>query len=192
MEEGWLMEVSGVLKDGWVVGSPEGGCCRGCVTAEARAACLQGERLLARGEFSACLDSFRVAAALGHAGAMCGVGNVLGICYRDWGAGVEWMRKAAELGHEDAMCELGRAWREGRGVRKDELGACFWFEKLASQGHPGGMWELARFFEGRDPAKAQVWYRKGAEYGDSASMYSLGELLRRGGGCARPGLSIGC
>jgi TPR repeat protein len=112
------------------------------------------------------------------------LGNLLGVHNQDWCAGVEWIRKAAEMGNGQAMCVLGQSLKEGRGVRKDELDARKWFEKAAREGHPGGMWELGSFFDGRSPAKALVWYRKGAEYGHSVSMGCLGAMLRNGEGCA--------
>jgi TPR repeat protein len=183
VKEGWMVEVSGMMKDESVVGSPGGGCCRGRVTAEARAAYHQGRMLIARGDFTTSLACLRVAAGLGHAGAMCHLGNLLGVRYQDWSAGLEWIRKAAEMGDSEAMCDLGQSLKEGRGVRRDELGARVWFEKAAREGHPDGMWELGEFFAKRDPAKALVWYRKGAEYGDSASMGCLGALLHSGRGC---------
>ncbi len=75
-------------------------------------------------------------------------------------------------------------------MTKDEAEAVRWFRKAASQGNPGGQFNLGIMLanglgEPRDPAEALIWYRKAAEQGSVDAQFNLGSMLGNGTGVTR-------
>ncbi len=56
---------------------------------------------------------------------------------------IAWYRRAAEQGHATAQCAIGVAYRQGRGVERDEQQAREWLERAAAQGDGRALWQQA-------------------------------------------------
>ncbi len=110
---------------------------------------------------------------------------------KDETAGLALIRQAAEQGHPGAMVTLGRTqWREDA-TTTERAEALDWFAKAAARGESeacawiGLSWMNGDL--GRDPAKARIWYRRGALLGDNFARCQLADLLLHGtGGPANP------
>jgi len=96
-------------------------------------------------------------------------------------AGLTWFQKAAAKGHPKAMYELGLAWKEGRGVQRDERQAIAWFLQAGNSGSPEGALEVARSFDAgnvlqQSPAKALSWYHAATRLGDKSAAARAEEI----------------
>lgn len=101
---------------------------------------------------------------------------------------------AAEQGDTDAQYLLGRMYTEGRGVRKDEDQATYWYKKAsegyrqaAIQGSPEAQFDLGIMYAkglgvSKDEAKAFQWVQQSAEQGHVDAQYNLAEMYRNGRG----------
>jgi uncharacterized protein len=95
---------------------------------------------------------------------------------------------AAEHKHPAATAELARAYRNGKGVPKDQAEANRLLRRAAELGHDasqfalGEMVQLGRDGEQRDLAQAAAWFRKAAEQGHYEAQNKLGEMLFDGVG----------
>jgi TPR repeat protein len=55
----------------------------------------------------------------------------------------EYMRKAAELGHSSAQANLGNYYSWGKGVKKSNEKAAYWYKRAYLQGNDTGAFNLA-------------------------------------------------
>jgi APA family basic amino acid/polyamine antiporter len=93
----------------------------------------------------------------------------------------EWWRMAAATGLPLAQYEMGRAYRDGRGVKKDMHKAIHWFTKSAKQGMVEAMLALADLYQGwygmaANMELAKTWYRQAAASGSETAEYRLALL----------------
>ena len=87
---------------------------------------------------------------------------------------LEYWTKAAELGNLNAHYRLALAYRDGKGVEKDEKKAVYYWEKAAIDGHPLARYDLA-CYEGRtgNTKRAVRHLIIAANLGDEYSMKVL-------------------
>jgi TPR repeat protein len=102
-------------------------------------------------------------------------------------AALAWFTKAAEQGQVEAQFELGRIYRDGLGTRVDGNAAVSWLERAAAQDTPHALGELYLGHQSvpQDFAVARSWFLRGAQAGNSPSMYNLGVLYALGQGVAQ-------
>jgi TPR repeat protein len=89
-----------------------------------------------RGDVAEAIRWYRKAAEQGDAGAQYWLGwfyqshrfDGNGRPVNDYAESVRWLKAAAEQGHPDAQLELGNAYREGRGVVRDEAQQGRWYQ----------------------------------------------------------------
>ena len=98
-------------------------------------------------------------------------------------------RSLAEGGHVQAQYHLGTAYRNGRGVPKNDAAAVKWYRLAAEQGDPRAQHNLgASYRNGRgvpqDEVEAAKWYRLAAEQGLLRAQHALGLLYATGEGVA--------
>lgn len=120
------------------------------------------------------------------------------------------LQQAASKGYAEAQFHLGECYFEGRGVKKDEQKAHYWFQLAASQKHaeahstnpedlkegfvqqpykvdPAGQYLLGcLYFDGKEIAKDEIFaaqcFRRAADQGDAPSQYKLGLCYFEGRG----------
>ena len=91
----------------------------------------------------------------------------------------------------EAQYQLGLHYANGDGgVRRDWMQAAAWSRRAAEQGHVGGQFNLACFYElGRgvpkDLVQAVEWYRRSAEQGFVMAQYNLALCYENGTGVPR-------
>ncbi len=118
--------------------------------------------------------------------------TLIGEIYRD-GLGVKqdytqalhWYGLAEARGDAQAAFALARAYVEGFGVKPDLGKAKTYFERAAAKNHPAALYNLGIMaIEGeiQDFRKAAEFFRRGMDYGDPDSTYSLAFLYRNGQG----------
>ena len=93
----------------------------------------------------------------------------------------------ARAGWTGDFVALGRAYRNGRGVPRDNARAARLFNFAASRNNPIAKWELANMAlnglaEGPDLARALTLAHEAAEAGEPAAMNILGVMIRDGFG----------
>lgn len=105
---------------------------------------------------------------------------------------VQWTPLAGR-GHAGAQYNLGRLYREGLGLRRDDVRALEWYGKAAAQGHAGALGALGDMYRvglrlddrqlrlPRDFGQAARWYRKAVWRGNVGAHFGLGLLYERGG-----------
>jgi len=102
---------------------------------------------------------------------------------KDPSKAVAWFRKAAEQGHGEAQFALGAAYLVGDGVSQDAGEAERWLIKAIEQGKTAAWSYLSHIREALgDHAGALAWTRRGAEEGDAAAQFDMGQRLRQGQG----------
>ncbi|MDR0234005.1 MAG: SEL1-like repeat protein [Zoogloeaceae bacterium] len=115
----------------------------------------------------------------------------LGWMYGNWNGrtvksveSMKWYRRAAEQGDMDAQYWLGMMYQFGYGTEKDGAEAVKWFHKAAKQGHEKANKERYRYwgtvFDNRryDVEAGKALLLTGADGGDMAAQYLLGEMYR--------------
>ena len=127
------------------------------------------------------LDNYKMAAALGYAGAM----NQIGFIFMG-DEGIEanpeqsfyWFNEAAKKGDDVGMYNLGCCYRDGFGIKADVEQAAEWFKKSAELGCVGAMVELGEYYQATlvDFEKSKMWYLKAAELGNAEAQNKLGVL----------------
>ena len=119
--------------------------------------------------------------------------NNLGLLYygeggwQDYEKAVYWLTKAAEQGHASAQNNLGFHYRNGYGVKKDEVKAVEWYTKAAKQDRASAQYNLGYcYYHGygveKDYEKAVYWYKKAAEQGHAWAQSNLGNCYYHGYG----------
>lgn len=102
----------------------------------------------------------------------------------------KYVKSAAEMGDQVALYNLARFYSEGIGCEQDEKKWFHYLEMAANAGHPTAQDLLGDEFNNgnnaigilSDPQKAQYWYQKAIDQGDTDAMVDLG-LCYRDGGC---------
>ncbi len=89
-----------------------------------------------------------------------------------------------------AHYQLGRLLEQGRGMRRDTVGAMQHFVRAARRGHARAMYRLGLAHATgrgacRDDIMAMNWLRLAAAHGLSGAQYQLGMLYQAGGQIAR-------
>lgn len=115
--------------------------------------------------------------------------GALGDIYRhskdkDYAKALSWSQRAHELGEKYALVEIGKMYQEGMGVRRDIPRAIEYYRKAIESGL-SEYWRIADAYEDmspRDDRSAYEWHKKGAEAGESISMYFLAIQYRDGTG----------
>jgi TPR repeat protein len=92
---------------------------------------------------------------------------------------LQWLVRAAEGGVPEAMMSLAEFLGKGVGVSKDATVAAGWIRRAAEAGyrpaffpHGFAVEQGCRKIRG-DPAGAEQWMRKAAQFGESRAMYNL-------------------
>ncbi len=113
---------------------------------------------------------------------------------RDQAQAAGLFQKAADLGQLDAMYELYLAYKDGRGVARDEHKATVWLTQAAKAGNPMAQHAFGRSFahppfdavqgqrEPKNMPEAVHWYQLSAEQGYSRAQYDLGLCYAEGDG----------
>lgn len=106
---------------------------------------------------------------------------------QDFAEAARWSRRAAEQGSRVGQCNLGVAYREGKGLQKDDVEAARWFRMAAEQGAAIAQSNLALMYlrgEGvqKDSGEGMRWYQMAAQQGDAVAQRNLGVLLQGGYG----------
>jgi len=86
----------------------------------------------------------------------------------------------AEKGDVEAQYSLGHSYYEGKGVRKNNTKAVFWYTKAAEQGNARAQYELALcYFNGigveRNSKLAHKWFTKATEQGHKKAKEMISE-----------------
>jgi uncharacterized protein len=97
--------------------------------------------------------------------------------------GVRALYRLAKTGDVDAQYMLGVLYDEGRGVRKSDEAAAYWFTMAAEAGNSAAQYEMGlRFDKGNGVqsnwVEAGKWYEKAATSGDKEAEYNLISLKR--------------
>lgn len=96
-----------------------------------------------------------------------------------------YFERAAAAGYTPAIFELGVAYRDGRGVQKDDTKAMKYFRECVAQGDTKCMHSLALLLNARaktpDETKEVVsLWKRAAELGDMNSLYAVALLYLEG------------
>jgi TPR repeat protein/tRNA A-37 threonylcarbamoyl transferase component Bud32 len=83
-------------------------------------------------------------------------------------------KQLAEGGNAEAQLDLGKAFAEGRGVKRDDASAAMWYRKAALQGNAEAQLRLgALYADGRgvprDDFQAYVWFSAAARGGNTTA-----------------------
>ena len=133
-------------------------------------------------------DLISGAAARGHSGAQCAMGDRYaqgtGVA-QNWFEACRWYDMAAQQGDASAQCALAACYAGGRGVKKDMAHAFIWFEKAAAQNLPQAQWNLGELYAtglpgvDPDPKKATQLCKRAANAGFAPASATLGALFAR-------------
>ncbi|MFI9509029.1 tetratricopeptide repeat protein [Nocardia sp. NPDC052566] len=133
-----------------------------------------GRRFVLQGNLPQAESSWRLAASLGHIGAMNNLADLLDTQGQAREAH-EWYREAAERGNVEAMGNLAVLLHQVKRVSDAEL----WWRRAAQSGNTDAMYNLALLLDkSRHPEEALTWYRRAAESGHTDAMHNLAIRLR--------------
>ncbi|MGJ3263618.1 MAG: hypothetical protein ACFE0R_10330, partial [Salinarimonas sp.] len=95
------------------------------------------------------------------------------------------LRDAARAGDEAAVFELAARLSDGRDAMRDPRLSARLFERLAERGVVPAQYRIGQIYDKgvgveRDPAAAEIWYRRAAESGNVTAMHNLAVLLAEG------------
>ena len=96
----------------------------------------------------------------------------------------EYMRKAAELGHSSAQANLGNYYSWGKGVKKSNEKAAYWYKRAYQQGNDTGAFNLAiDKLRAQNLRAAVFWFERARALGSGEAVLELSKiyLSRRGG-----------
>ncbi len=103
----------------------------------------------------------------------------------DYDKAYEWYKKAADLNYNLAMCSIGNMYYKGIYGSKDDHPdynlARQWFDDAIKNGYVSANYYLGLMYENglgadRDYDMALEYFEKGAEFGDSYSMFEIGNM----------------
>lgn len=105
----------------------------------------------------------------------------------DFAAALIGYKKLASQGLKGALMMLGHMYRDGQGVRQDDIQALRWYREAADKGVGNGQAQLGWMYEQgrgtrRDLVQALYWYRKAADQGDAQGQSYLGTMYATGRG----------
>jgi TPR repeat protein len=133
-------------------------------------------------------DLLSGAAAGGHSGAQCAMGDRYakgtGVA-QNWFEACRWYDMAAQQGEPAAQCALAACYARGRGIKRDIALAFHWFEKAAAQNLPQAQWNLGELYATGlpgvepDPKKATQLCKRAANAGFAPASATLGALFAR-------------
>jgi TPR repeat protein len=94
---------------------------------------------------------------------------------------IKWYEKAGELGSDTSYHNLGVMFNSGRGVKKDQTKAAYYFRKAADMGYAGSQNNLGwAYYKGEGVEKnyglAIYWITRAIEQGEPFAYSSLGEM----------------
>lgn len=100
---------------------------------------------------------------------------------------VKVLKQKADKGSADAQYFLGKAYANGKGVKKDQKQAVEWYRKAAENGHAEAQNNLgAAYANGNGVAKsdeeAAYWWQIAADNGNAAAQANLGVAYATGRG----------
>lgn len=92
---------------------------------------------------------------------------------------IDQLKASAEAGDAEAQFKLGVLYEKGRGVKRDQAQAFYWYGKAAAQGCAKAQTNLGYCYESgqgtkRDLEEAFYWYHKAAERGEVYAQTYLG------------------
>lgn len=96
----------------------------------------------------------------------------------------EYTRRAAELGHLSAQVNLGNYFSWGRGVKKSDEEAAYWYKRAYRQGNDAGAFNLAIDKLRMKKLRAAIfWFERARALGCGEATLELSKihLSRRGG-----------
>lgn len=133
---------------------------------------------------------YRMAADLGHPGAMCNLGVMTemgrGGVEVDVDEAVRLYRKAAEMNFAFGQCNLGSMYQMGLGVAKDLDEAACLYRAAAQQGHSLAQTSLGMMYEDGEGSlpksmeDAAEWYFLAAKQGCKIAQCKIGIMLSEG------------
>lgn len=144
-----------------------------------------GVDAVARRDFAAAFNEFKLLAVDGDIVAQVNLGNLymkgLGV-KQNYGEAARWYRNAAEKDEPMAQSKLGILYYYGLGVPQDYAEAGRWFTKAAEHGDRSAQAVLASLYalgEGlpRDYVKAYYWYTRAAEQGNEDAVAGRSSLV---------------
>ena len=99
------------------------------------------------------------------------------------GASIEWLSREASDGNPKAQYELGKAYRDGRGIDKDQETAARWFLAAAEQDYAKAQRHLGTFFArgdgiAQDTVAAIMWLTLASHHGLVTAETTLQTILR--------------
>ena len=96
----------------------------------------------------------------------------------------EYMLKAAELGHSSAQANLGNYFSWGKGVKKSDEKAAYWYKRAYRQGNDTGAFNLAiDKLRTKNLRAAIFWFERARALGSGEAALELSKIyLRRRGG----------
>lgn len=97
------------------------------------------------------------------------------------------LAEKARAGNADAQYQLARAYRFGKGVKKDQAQAFKWYHAAAKKGHDKAQFNLSvMYLNGQgvkaNPAEAVRWMERAAEQGNPNAQYRMGDYAEKGVG----------
>jgi TPR repeat protein len=139
----------------------------------------------------ASFDCLKVAASMGNADAMNGLGLALSK-NQQWDNAFMCFKSAADLGNGPGINNLGTCYLNGHGVAKDEDQAAKLFIKAADMGVADAMYSAGWAYDygrgvGKDSTKAIRYYRLAMLNGSDLAKSRLKELSAK---CGRVGIQI--
>jgi TPR repeat protein len=105
--------------------------------------------------------------------------------------GVGLLERSAGLHEARAMLDLGDFYsQEGKGYKRDNAQAAYWYDQAAAAGDREGMLNLATlYYMGIgvpvDDHLAALWFGKAADLGSSDAVLNLGDMYQSGKGFPR-------
>ena len=106
---------------------------------------------------------------------------------KDFKAILAIIHPLAEQGDALAQALVGDMYKEGLGVKQDDVEAVKWYRKAADQGGLRSQYSLGvMYYNGvgvkQDYVEAAKWYRKAADKGYTMAQFNLGLMYRDGEG----------
>ncbi len=96
----------------------------------------------------------------------------------------EYMLKAAELGNSSAQASLGNYFSEGKGIKKSDKKAAYWYRRASRQGNDTGAFNLAvDKLKAKNLRAAIVWFERARNMGSGEAALELAKIYlgkRRG------------
>ncbi len=106
------------------------------------------------------------------------------------GKAINLLKMLARLEHAPSQYLLGTIYMFGKGIKKDEIRAVYWYKKAAGHGHIKAKYNLGIAYANGigvlvDMDQAIDWWQSAASQGNHDAQYNLGLIYSQGVGVKR-------